>query len=140
MSRIACCITLICLLYLPSFGQNLGPERELLFTPAEVESILFLYNQTTVKGSEVEIVAPVGVKLKAGLKEARGIQDTTGTITLKLNANEVQVCLNILHNSTFEAKYAELVLVMKRKLEKIFPQVSPPGGNAAAVKNDGDNK
>lgn len=140
MRRIVCTMALIFLFHLPSFGQNFGPEKELHFTPAEVESMLFLYNQTTVKGSEVEIVAPVGVKLKAGLQEARALKDTTKTITLNLNPTQAQVCLNIIYNSTFEAKYAELVLGMKRKLEKLFPLAPPAGGNAAAEKQEGDSK
>jgi hypothetical protein len=104
-----------------------------------VESMLFLYNQTTVKGSDVEIVAPVGAKLKAGLKAARALNDTTKMITLKFNPTQAKVCLNIIQNSTFEAKYAELVLGMKHKLQKLFPLALPPNNNAAA-KQQGGNK
>ena len=131
---------ILLLISLPCIAQITNQQLDIKFTPAEVESMLFLYNQTTVKGSEVEIVAPVGVKLKAGLQEARALKDTTETITLKLNPTQAQVCLNIIHNSTFEAKYAELVLGMKRKLEKLFPLAPPPGGNAAAAKQEGDSK
>ena len=49
------------------------------------------------------------------------MQDTTKTIDLKLKLIELDLCLNIIKNSTFEAKYAELVLGMKRKIEKLLP-------------------
>ena len=111
-----------------TFGlaQDPQPVRDLHFTPAEVESMLFLYNQTSVKGAEVELVAPVGMKLRAGLREARTLTDTTKTIVLKFNTTDAQICMGIIQNSTFEAKYAELVLGMKRKLEKLLPPAPPP--------------
>lgn len=107
-------------------AQDPQAVRDLRFTPAEVESMLFLYNQTSVKGAEVELVAPVGIKLRAGLKEARALTDTTKTIVLKFNSTDTQICLGIIQNSTFEAKYAELVLGMKRKLEELLPPAPTP--------------
>ena len=127
----------VCTSYLAGYGQSALPEKELHFTPAEVESMLFLYNYTTMKGAEVDIVAPVGAKLRAGLKKARALKDTTKTITLKLNLREVQVCLNIINSSTFKAKYAELVLGMKRKLLKLLP---PQPGRRAESKRKGGEK
>ena len=113
-----------------SFSQMPQVEKELNFKPAEVESMLFLYNQTSVKGSDVEVVAPVGVKLRDGLTQARTLKDTTQNVVLKLTPAETQICLQIIQNSTFEAKYAELVLGMKNKLLKLLP---PPPPNAQAV-------
>ena len=94
---------------------------KLEFTPEEMESMLFLYNQTIVKGSDVEIVAPLGVKLRTGLNEARTMKDTTKILILQLTLAEVQICLYIIQQSTFEAKYASLILGMKRKIEAILP-------------------
>lgn len=113
-------IGLICILI---FGAVMAQQQtlKLEFTPAEMESMLFLYNQTTVKGADVEVVAPLGVKLRAGLNEARTMKDTTGVLTLQLTLAEVQICLYIIQQSTFEAKYASLILNMKRKLEAILP-------------------
>ena len=131
---------LVGILCLPCFGEGFGPEKELVFTPAEVESMLFLYNQAPVKGSEAELVAPVGKKLKEGLKEARALEDTTGTITLKLNLTQLQVCMSIVNNSTFEAKYAELVSGMKRKLRKLLPPPPPADNEAAAREGSGSEE
>lgn len=94
-------------------------EKNLLFNPNETESMLFLYNQTKISGGDVEMVAALGAKLKAGLKEARAATDSTQLIPLKLNENEIRYCLRIIRNSTFEARYAQLVLGMKKKLEKM---------------------
>ncbi|MFC1568944.1 hypothetical protein ACFL4L_01800 [bacterium] len=91
------------------------------FSPSEVESMLFLYNQTSIKGADVEVVAPVGAILRTGLKEARAMKDSTKTLELKMSLVEVQVCVNIIQASTFEAKYAELVLGMKKKLVALLP-------------------
>jgi hypothetical protein len=104
------------------------------FSPAEVESMLFLYNQTPVKGADVEMVAPVGAKLRAGLKQARAQQDSTKSVPLQLLPVEIQVCLGIIQASTFEAKYAELVLGMKRKLEAFAGQPGVPPVQSADEK------
>jgi hypothetical protein len=106
---------------LPNYGQVQDKPINVSFSPAEVESMLFLYNQTPVKGADVEIVAPVGAKLRTGLKQARTQQDSSKAIVLPLLPTEVQVCLGIVNASTFEAKYAELVLGIKHKLESILP-------------------
>ena len=111
------------------FGQNPPVAKTLQFSPAEVESMLFLYNQTNVKGADVEFVAPVGDKLRAGLEEARALKDTTQSIDLQFSATDTQVCLNIINASSFEAKYAGLVLGMKRKLEVLFPPVRQDANN-----------
>ena len=124
------CIVLIFLFCSYSFSQMPQPVKDLKFSPAEVESMLFLYNQTSVKGADVEIVAPVGVKLRAGLGEARALKDTTQKVVLQVTAAETQICLQIIQNSTFEAKYAELVLGMKKKLVALLP---PPPPNAQAA-------
>jgi len=93
-------------------------EKYLLFNPNETESMLFLYNQTKISGGDVEMVAALGAKLKTGLKEARAVADSTQLIPLELTENEIRFCLRIIRNSTFEARYAQLVQGMKKKLEK----------------------
>ena len=74
-------------------AQNRNVTKEFDFTPEEVESMLFLYNQTFIKGSDIEVVAPLGAKSKAGLKEARSLQDSTTKIVIKSTLNEISVCL-----------------------------------------------
>jgi hypothetical protein len=113
------------------FGQAADKAIDVQFSPQQVESMLFLYNQTPVKGADVEIVAPVGAKLRAGLKQARLQQDSTKAIGVPLLPAEIQVCLSIINASTFEAKYAELVLGMKRKLESLLPPVASAVEKAA---------
>jgi len=122
---------------IPAFGQVEDKTINVAFSPAEVESMLFLYNQTPVKGSDVEVVAPVGAKLRAGLKAARTQQDSTKSIMVPLLPAEVQVCLGIINASTFEAKYADLVLGMKRKLESYLQPPVPPG---TAIDKGGNKK
>ncbi|MBN1781061.1 hypothetical protein JW948_08065 [bacterium] len=114
-------LILTLLFYISVAAQQPVKMVKVEFTPAEVESMLFLYNQTSIKGADVEVVAPVGTKLRAGLKEARAMSDSTKMLTLDMNLMEVQVCVNIIQASTFEAKYAELVLGMKRKLVALLP-------------------
>jgi hypothetical protein len=100
-------------------------ELKFNFSPEEVESMLFLYNQTTIKGSDVDVVAPLGAKLKKGLQQARMMKDSTGLIPMSMTPVEIQICLNIIENSQFEAKYAELVAGMKRKLTSLLPTPPP---------------
>ena len=124
------CIVLVFLFCSIGFSQMPQPVKDLKFSPAEVESMLFLFNHTSVKGADVEVVAPVGVKLRAGLVDARALKDTTQKVVLQVTAAETQICLQIIQNSTFEAKYADLVLGMKKKLVKLLP---PPPPNAQAA-------
>ena len=116
-----CPFLFLLLFAVAGLAQNAAVEKSIQFTPSEAESMLFLYNQTMVKGTDVEIVAPLGKKLNDGLKRARALTDTTETIELKLKLVELDLCMSIIKNSTFEAKYAALVLGMKRKIEKLLP-------------------
>ncbi len=104
----------------------MAQDRELLFAPAEVESMLFLYNQAPIKGTDVEVVAPLGAKLREGLQIARTQPDSLKPVKLMVSPNDVQICLSILNNSTFEARFAELVLGMKKKLEALAPAMMAP--------------
>ncbi len=104
----------------PCLGKSKAEEKELQFNANEAESMLYLFNQTTVSGGDVELIAQLGAKLKQGLKDARKLDDPKKTVILKLNDQEGRYCLFIIRRSTFSAKYAELVLGMKQKLEKLF--------------------
>jgi len=122
---LAAAAVFMCMIF-PCFSQVQEKPLDVSLSPAEVESMLFLYNQTQVKGSDVEMVAPVGAKLRAGLRQVRTQQDSTKAIVLSLSPSELQVCLGVINASTFEAKYAELVLGMKRKLEAFISQPGQP--------------
>jgi hypothetical protein len=117
---------------LPNYGQAQDKIVNVALSPAEIESMLFLYNQIPVKGSDVELVAPLGVKLRAGLKQARTQKDSTKAIILSLLPAEVQVCVGIINGSTFEAKYAELMLGIKQKMARVMPAPVPLGEKASA--------
>ncbi|MBN1997484.1 hypothetical protein JW935_08035 [candidate division KSB1 bacterium] len=111
--------TVLLVLYLgfTAFAQ----ELELKFNAAETESMLFLFNQTTIKGSDVEVLLPLNKKLKDGLEKARVLEDKEEELVLKLTPQEIGICLNIINNATFEARYAELVFGMKKKLQALQP-------------------
>jgi hypothetical protein len=107
---------LLCLLITPCFGNGTSEEEKLRFRANEAESMLYLFNQTTVSGGDVELIARLGAKLKQGLKAARELTAPDQTVVLPLNLEEMRYCLAIINRSTFPAKYAELVLGMKEKL------------------------
>lgn len=109
-------------------------EKELYFTPNEVESMLFLYNQAPVKGDQVEMVAPIGGKLRQAAIMARTQKDSTQSVKMLFTPVELQICYNVLSISTFEARYAELVLGMKKKLEKLLPPPEPQAMPTPTVK------
>jgi hypothetical protein len=110
-------VLFLCLLVSVAFSQ----PKELKYNPAEVESMLFLFNKTTIKGSDVEIMAPLQEKLKSALEKAREAKAEDAMITLELSVQELQICHQILNNAEFEAKYAELVLGMKNKIKELLP-------------------
>ncbi|MBN1540903.1 hypothetical protein JW992_02075 [candidate division KSB1 bacterium] len=93
-------------------------ESDVNFNAAEAESMVFLFNQTTIKGSDVEVVAPLAQKLNAALEIAKVTEDKTQLVPLKLTAQEIEICFNVINNATFEARYAQLVFSMKNKLQK----------------------
>lgn len=103
-------------------AQDAGAIKDLHFNPNEAESMVFMFNKTTVSGADVEMVAGLSAKLNKGMQQGRALRDTSKTVALKLTPPEIQFCLSIITNSTFEAKYAQLVFGMKRKLEKLLPK------------------
>ncbi len=107
------------------FGQN--QIKTINFSAAEAESMVFLFNQTTIKGSDVDVVAPLSKKLNTALKSAKALEDKTKPVPIELSLQELQICLNVINNATFEARYAELVLGMKSKIKAVLPsQVMSP--------------
>ena len=93
-------------------------DKELTFNPVETESMLFLYNQTMIKGSDVEIMAPLQVKLRTALEKARTANDENAQIALDLNPQQIDICYQVLKNANFEAKYTELIYGMMTKLKE----------------------
>lgn len=91
--------------------------KEIKFNPVETESMLFLFNKTQIKGSQVEIFAPLQAKLKKALEETRSVQDSTGMVTIEFTQQQLDICIDILNNSNVEAKYLDLILGMKNKLK-----------------------
>jgi hypothetical protein len=106
-------------------AQTFAQEKELLFTPAELTSMLSLFNQTQIKGSDVEVIAPLGAKLRFGYDTTQR-DSTRKIISLKLSQTETQICLNVLNNSTVEARFADLILGMKKKLNALASPVEVP--------------
>ncbi len=100
-------------------GAGYAQDKEVVFTPAEMTSMLTLFNQAPIKGSDVEVIAPLSVKLRSSYEIMQ--QDSARhNVAIKLSAQDVQICLTVLNNSTIEARYAELVLIMKQKLTALI--------------------
>lgn len=116
-------LTLFLLFYsiISALGQANEIQKKIKFYPAEIQTLFLFYNGTKIKGSDVELFAPIGLKLREGFKQAQNIKDSTSTISLNLTLNEIGICFNIIQNSTFEAKYAPLILQLKEKLRSYLP-------------------
>ncbi len=121
MRKLIPVILFIAVLFLSTQTTIIGQEKKLDFTAAEAESMMFLFNQTQIKGSDVEVLAPLAKKLKAALEKAQATEDKTEIIPLELSLQELQICLNVINNATFEARFAELVLSMKNKIKAHLP-------------------
>jgi hypothetical protein len=93
----------------------------------EAESLLYLFNRTVVSGGDVELIAGLGAKLEAGLAAARQMEDPQQTVAVPLNLEEIRYCLAVVARSTFEARYAGLVLGIKEKLAARLAPAVPPG-------------
>ncbi|MBD3377016.1 hypothetical protein GF406_18455 [candidate division KSB1 bacterium] len=96
------------------------------FNAAEAESMLFLFNQTMIKGSDVKVLAPLQTKLNDALDRAREVEDPKDPVPLELSQQEAQICVQIISNAEFEAKYSELVLGMMNKIKESLPAPTPP--------------
>ena len=96
------------------------------FNAAEAESMLFLFNQTMIKGSDVKVLAPLQAKLNDALDRAREAEDAKDPVPLELTQQEAQICVQIITNAEFEAKYSELVLGMMNKIKESLPAPMPP--------------
>lgn len=126
MKRIMAFLGMTVFLFLLSLGVNMAQDKPLQFNRPEMESMMFLFNETTIKGSDIDVLAALSQKLKAGVQESAAFSDTTQTVSLPLTAQEAQVCLNIINNATFQARFVELVLGMKQKLQLLAPSQPSP--------------
>ncbi|MBD3386073.1 hypothetical protein GF407_14250 [candidate division KSB1 bacterium] len=100
-----------------AFLSNNSFGTELKFDPVETESMLYLFNQTKIKGSEVEMFAPLQAKLIGALDKARNLPQDSTTVSIELSTQELDICLQILNNANVEAKYLDLILNMKNKIK-----------------------
>ena len=96
-------------------------EKKLLFTPIEVESMLYLFNQTQIKGSDVEVIAPLQSKLKNSFEMVKAQSDSSSAVEMDLTTQQMTICYHILKNANFEAKYTELIYGMMNKLKQHIP-------------------
>ncbi len=123
-NRTATWILALCLITLPGVAQETKKENRLYFKPNEAKSMLVLFNETTVSGGDVELIAALGEKLNKAAEEADKLKDPDKTVTLLMDTEEVRYCLAIINRSTFQAKYAGLILGIKKKLEELLPESS----------------
>ncbi len=120
-------------LFLLSMGINLAQQDAVLkFNRPEIESLLTMFNETPIKGQDLDVLAPLMTKLKDGVKEASAFIDTSQTVDIKVNAQEAGIFLNIINNATFPARFVDLVLGMKKKIQAVAPPMpmGMPGMNA----------
>jgi hypothetical protein len=110
---------------LPSAAAEEMPPLQ--FKANEAESLLYLFNRTVVSGGDLELIAGLGAKLEAGLAAARQLEDARQTVAVPLNLEEIRYCLAVIARSTFEARYAGLVLGIKEKLAARLPPALPSG-------------
>ena len=76
----------------PAIGQVNEMEKDLNFPPAEIQTLLLFYNGTKIKGADVDVFAPLSLKVKKGFKQARSVKDSIRAIPLKLTLNEIGIC------------------------------------------------
>jgi|GEM_PF-836721 len=121
MKRIIAFLAMIVSLFLLSLGANLAQEPSVKLNRPEMESLLCCFNESSVRGIDIETWAVLAHKLKAGATEAAAFGDTTLVVSLPLSSNEARICIDIINNSTFQAKSVEMVYSIKRKLQKAAP-------------------
>lgn len=119
MKQTAGWLLILWLLVLPCAAETQMVEV-LRFSPNEAESMLCLFNRTPVSGGDVERIAGLGKKLADGFAEAKKQKHAEQTVAIPLNCQEIRYCLAIINQSTFQAKYAGLVLGMKQKLTRLL--------------------
>ncbi|MBN2357366.1 hypothetical protein JXO59_14730 [candidate division KSB1 bacterium] len=119
MKKVLALLAMMVSLFLLSLSANLAQDRSIKMNRVEIESMVYFFGEANVKGSDIEILATLSQKLKKGQKEASAFTDTTQTIQLDLTPGEAKICLDIINDATFQAKWVEMVYGMKRKLEKM---------------------
>jgi|WetSurMetagenome_2_1015567.scaffolds.fasta_scaffold582206_1 hypothetical protein len=120
-------------LFLLSMGINLAQQEPVIkFNRPEVESLLAMFNETPIKGQDLDVLAPLMTKVKNGAKEASAFTDTSQVVSMKVSPQEAGIFLNIINNATFPARFVDLVLSMKKKIQVVAPPMSAsmPGMNA----------
>lgn len=120
-------LTLVLIAMILGLGSITATAKDLTYSPVEVESMLYLFNRHPIKGTDVEFMAPLQVKLKNGLQEARALADSSATVSLDLTLREIQTCIEILDEAQIEAKYTQLIYGMKQKLKTLLPDPTTSG-------------
>ncbi len=119
MKKVLAFFAMLASLFLLSLGANLAQDKSIRLNRIEIEAMVYFFGEATIKGSDIELLAALSQKLKKAQKEAAAFTDTTQTIQLELSPQEAKICLDMINQATFQAKWVDMVLAMKRKFAAV---------------------
>jgi hypothetical protein len=117
MKRLIAILAMMAFLFVLSLGVNIAQDEPLRFNRPEMESMQYFFNEASIKGADIDAVASIAQKLKEGGRQVAAFSDASQTIRIKVTSQEARICLEIINNATFQARHAELVSGMKKKLQ-----------------------
>lgn len=119
MKKVLAFIAMLSALFLFNLGANSAQDKSIKLNRLEIDGMVYFFGEAKVKGSDIEILAALSQKLKKAQKDASAFNDTTQTVELNISPQEAKICLDIINDSVFQARWVEMVYGMKRKFASI---------------------
>jgi hypothetical protein len=116
MKLIFSILAMMTFLFFLSLSVNMTQDESLRLNRPEMDSLLALFDQTSVRGTEIEGIAGLSQKLKEGAKQLDNYSDSSRTIVLRVSPREARICLEMINRATFQASHAETMKRIKSKL------------------------
>ncbi|MBD3377015.1 hypothetical protein GF406_18450 [candidate division KSB1 bacterium] len=92
----------------------------------QLQSLNYLFGQATIKGDQIELASELSKKLKDYTTRTQNVEDTGKQISLPMTKAEASMCLDIIDESSFQARHCIMVLDLMTKLENIANNQKSP--------------
>ncbi|HNY92114.1 MAG: hypothetical protein BWY77_01648 [bacterium ADurb.Bin431] len=116
MKHFIALLAMITFLFFLSLSVNIAQDEALRLNRMEMESMLNLLDHSAVKGSDIDGLADLCAKLRAGARQVALFPDSSRTVVLKVTPREAKICLGMIENATIQARNAEMVQRIRIKL------------------------
>ncbi len=113
-------------LYLSTYVVGQSPRSEVEMSVVQLQSLNYLFGQATIKGDQIELASELSKKLKNYTTRTQNVEDAHKQVSLPLSKAEASMCLNIIDESSFQARHCIMVLDLINRLENVTNNLKSP--------------